>query len=261
MRFTGCRLAASAQIFSRTITFTTNRQREDDRPAVQVALDERAAAERAGAGADAEGARQARVLARVEQDRADQDDREDDLEAAEDRLPSAGKVSGRSAPRRSALELVELAAGSRSPARAARGRCARQSASESLPIRWSSSASRISRYFASLAASSSARALVLAASASPPRRSGSGTSTTAATSSGEHDQARARTPRAVRYARDSSRPSARRVEARARGAARLRRRATAPAARRAPRSPPPIQIHDHQRRDDRPEAAGGGSLR
>src|SRR5919206_120356 len=35
--------------------------REEDRPAIEVALDERAAPERAGAGADAEGARQSRV--------------------------------------------------------------------------------------------------------------------------------------------------------------------------------------------------------
>ena len=48
------------------------RDREPDRPAVQVALDERAAAERALAGADAEGAGQARVLARVHEHQEDQ---------------------------------------------------------------------------------------------------------------------------------------------------------------------------------------------
>jgi MFS family permease len=56
------------------------RDAEHDRPAVQVALDERAAPEgpRTGA-ADAKRAREARVLARVQQDQEDQDDRDDDL--------------------------------------------------------------------------------------------------------------------------------------------------------------------------------------
>jgi MFS family permease len=53
---------------------------EHDGPAVQVALDERAASERSSAGAtDAERAREARVLARVQQHEEDQDDRDDDL--------------------------------------------------------------------------------------------------------------------------------------------------------------------------------------
>src|SRR5690349_1450711 len=55
---------------------------------------------------------------------------------------------------------------------------ARQSASESLPVRWSSSASRISRYLASRAASSSASSALSSASIVPRRRSGALTSST-----------------------------------------------------------------------------------
>src|SRR3954447_11826242 len=69
------------------------RDREADRPAVEVALDERAAAERALAGADAEGAREARVLPRVHEHEEDEDDRDDDLQDGEDQL-HALKCSG-----------------------------------------------------------------------------------------------------------------------------------------------------------------------
>jgi UDP-GlcNAc:undecaprenyl-phosphate GlcNAc-1-phosphate transferase len=60
--------------------------REHDRPAVQVSLHERTAAERPGAGADAERARQPGVLPRVQEHEQGHDDREDDLETEEDAL-------------------------------------------------------------------------------------------------------------------------------------------------------------------------------
>jgi predicted MFS family arabinose efflux permease len=67
------------------------RHREPDRPAVQVSLDERASAERAAAGAaDPERSRKTRVLARMEQDQEDQDDRQEDLDNAEERIHRAG---------------------------------------------------------------------------------------------------------------------------------------------------------------------------
>src|SRR4051794_10046218 len=47
---------------------------EEDRRAVQVALDHRAAADRAATAADPEGAGEAGVFARVEQDQEDQHD-------------------------------------------------------------------------------------------------------------------------------------------------------------------------------------------
>jgi hypothetical protein len=53
--------------------------RERNRPAVEVALDQRAAAERADAGADAERAGQARILARVHQHQEHEHDRQRDL--------------------------------------------------------------------------------------------------------------------------------------------------------------------------------------
>jgi len=59
--------------------------REGDRPAIEVALDERAAAQRPLPGADAEGAREPRVLPRVHEDEEDQDDRDDDLQEGQDR--------------------------------------------------------------------------------------------------------------------------------------------------------------------------------
>jgi MFS family permease len=60
------------------------REREPDRPAVQVPLHQRAAAKRAAArAADPERARKAAVPARVEQDQEDQDHRQEDLDYAE----------------------------------------------------------------------------------------------------------------------------------------------------------------------------------
>jgi hypothetical protein len=61
------------QIFSEDDAVHEQRDAERDRPAVQVPLDERAPAERAGAGpADAERAGEAAVLPRVEQDEEDE---------------------------------------------------------------------------------------------------------------------------------------------------------------------------------------------
>ena len=68
-----------AQIFSSAIVFATNSDREQDGPAVQVALHQRAAGGTAGR-ADAERARHPRVLPRVEEDQEDQDDRDEDLQ-------------------------------------------------------------------------------------------------------------------------------------------------------------------------------------
>src|SRR5665213_1173914 len=59
--------------------------READRPAIQVALDERAAAQRPSAATDAEGTRQAGVLARVHEDQEHQADADEDLDDLEDR--------------------------------------------------------------------------------------------------------------------------------------------------------------------------------
>ncbi len=53
--------------------------READRPAVEVALDERTSTQRARPRADAESARESRVLARMHQDQDDQNDRHKDL--------------------------------------------------------------------------------------------------------------------------------------------------------------------------------------
>jgi hypothetical protein len=54
--------------------------REEDRPAIQVALHERAASGSASPPADAERAGHPRVLPRVQQDEEDQDDRDEDLQ-------------------------------------------------------------------------------------------------------------------------------------------------------------------------------------
>ena len=59
-------------------------RREEDRPPVQVPLHERSATEGARPGSDAERAGQPGVLAGVQQDEHDHDDREDHLKAAED---------------------------------------------------------------------------------------------------------------------------------------------------------------------------------
>ena len=66
--------------------FATNASAKTDGPAVEVALHERPAAERPRARADAEGAGETGVLARMQEHEHDQDDREDHLESAEDRL-------------------------------------------------------------------------------------------------------------------------------------------------------------------------------
>ena len=58
---------------------------EEDGRAVEVALDHRAAADRAAATADAEGAGEAGVFARVEQDQEDQHDGDDHLDKSEER--------------------------------------------------------------------------------------------------------------------------------------------------------------------------------
>jgi predicted MFS family arabinose efflux permease len=63
------------------------RDAEGDRPAVQVALDQRAAAERAGArAADAEGARQPGILARVQEHQEDEDDGDEHLQDRQKRV-------------------------------------------------------------------------------------------------------------------------------------------------------------------------------
>ncbi len=75
---------------------------KEDRPAVEVALDERAAAERAAASADPERAREAGVLARVQKHEEDHDDRDQDLNDSENCLHGGGEFSRiPSAPRRS----------------------------------------------------------------------------------------------------------------------------------------------------------------
>ncbi len=67
------------------------RDREGDRPAVQVALHEGAPTERARAGAaDAEGAGEPAVLARVQQHEEDQDEADDDLDHREERVHGRG---------------------------------------------------------------------------------------------------------------------------------------------------------------------------
>jgi CheY-like chemotaxis protein len=60
-------------------------EREGDRPAVQVALHERAAAEGPSTAADAEGARQTGVLTRVHEDQEDHAHTDDDLDDVENR--------------------------------------------------------------------------------------------------------------------------------------------------------------------------------
>jgi CheY-like chemotaxis protein len=59
--------------------------REANRPAVQVALHERAAAEGPGPASNAEGARQTGVLPRVHEDQEDQAHRDNDLDDVENR--------------------------------------------------------------------------------------------------------------------------------------------------------------------------------
>ena len=64
--------------------------REEDRRAVEVALDHRAAAEGAAAAADPEGAREPGVFPRVQEDEEDQDAGDDHLEDCEKRVHGAG---------------------------------------------------------------------------------------------------------------------------------------------------------------------------
>ena len=68
--------------------------RERDGPAVQVALHERAAPERAGARADAEGAGEAGVLARVHEYEGDHHHAQDDLKTAENCFHRPGSLAG-----------------------------------------------------------------------------------------------------------------------------------------------------------------------
>ena len=62
---------------------------EEDGGAVEVALDHRAAADRAATAADAEGTGKARVFARVQEHQEDEDDRDDHLKDAENRVHGA----------------------------------------------------------------------------------------------------------------------------------------------------------------------------
>src|SRR5215212_6714259 len=92
---------------------------EEDRPSVQVSLDERAATERARAGSHSEGSGEPRILAGVHQDQHDHEDREDDLDAAEDRFHPK-KASGPCRPGAAGPRGGPARAGSRSPRRAGR---------------------------------------------------------------------------------------------------------------------------------------------
>src|ERR1700689_4719413 len=68
--------------------------RETDGPAVEVARDERASPERPCPGADAEGTREARVLARMHQDQEDQRHAQHNLNEVEDRCHRCSMVAG-----------------------------------------------------------------------------------------------------------------------------------------------------------------------
>jgi drug/metabolite transporter (DMT)-like permease len=69
--------------------------REQDRPAVQVAFDQRATAERSRAGADAERTREARVLARVHQHQEHQHDGQKHLDYSEHRGHGLDRIGKR----------------------------------------------------------------------------------------------------------------------------------------------------------------------
>ena len=69
--------------------------REEDRRAIQVALDHRAAAEGAAAAADAKGAREPRVFARMQEHQEDEDDGDDHLQDAEERVHGCGVYPSR----------------------------------------------------------------------------------------------------------------------------------------------------------------------
>src|SRR6266511_5644318 len=68
---------------------------EEDRPAVQVPLHQRAAADRAAGLADPERSREARVLPRVQQDEEDQDYRDNNLDCAQQGHHRPGSVARR----------------------------------------------------------------------------------------------------------------------------------------------------------------------
>ena len=228
--------------------------REDDGPAVQVALDERAAASGPPAGADAEGAGQPGVLPRVQEHQEDQDDGDEDLEDGEDRCTS----------RRSGLatRARRAGAGSRSPRRAARGRARASPASESLPGAVVELGVADLAVLGLLGGLERRRARRLAALAPPPapRRSGAATTTHDATTSSDDERPSARTVHRARlargaYARAELARHARRVAgarrgARARGAAPASSAISAAARTRSGRR---ARSSVDQRRDDDPE--------
>jgi drug/metabolite transporter (DMT)-like permease len=92
--------------------------REHHGPAVQVALDERSAAERPSAGADAEGAREARVLTGVHQHETDQDDAEEHLEDVEDRRHASGMVAPTVGSESSSSRRISIASARSAPSTA-----------------------------------------------------------------------------------------------------------------------------------------------
>jgi predicted MFS family arabinose efflux permease len=80
-------LAADGSDFEQDDRVDEQRDAEHDRPPVQVALDERAATERPGAGAtDTERARETAVLARVQQHEEDEADGDEHLQDGKDRI-------------------------------------------------------------------------------------------------------------------------------------------------------------------------------
>jgi hypothetical protein len=134
----------------------------------------------------------------------------------------------------------------------------RQSSSDNFPICKSNSASRISRYFASFAASNAARRSSSRLSISGPRRNGP--STTQATTSASTTMPSASSNAGARYARESSRPRraayrlvTRRRRASGEGQIAVRAPATA--------SAPPIQIHATNGDTISLNVAGGGLFR
>src|SRR5918995_4104964 len=157
--------------------------REEDRPAIQVSLHERAAAEGAAGLADPECTRQPRVLARVQEHEEDQDHRDQDLDDAEESLHRARSVATARLRPAYCLRLPASSSSSRfrSPIASRRSSASwrRHSCSSILPASRSSSASRISRYLACLRASRSAiRGSSSSPSANPAaRRSGAVTKT------------------------------------------------------------------------------------
>ena len=240
--------------------FTRERDREADRPAVQVALDERAAAERALPGADAEGARQPGVLPRVHEHQEDQDDRDDDLDDGEDRAPSRRQPSGLLVGRPSSSSSRRISTAS-----------ARSCAVERAPVglgracRCGSRARRRGSRGTSPRARPRGRARSRA-----PRRSVAAAPRAQRRADEQHDDgdqhARRRSARRGRprpgVGADATRGRARARRAR-RSRPRTRRRAGSPAGHSAIRPPAnDDQAADpdpgHQRRDDERNVAGGG---